>query len=284
MNERSIWRLAQSTVGNWMDDNAMRLSAALAFYTVWSIGPLFLVVVSVVGLVYGRDAAEGHVVDSLRELVGDEGANSIQEAIVHANASGHTITANVVGIVLLLVAASGVVAELKSSLNLIWEIKPPKTTWLAALRERALSLTMLLGVGFLLLVSSLFNAGLSAIGKRLNGYIPGGEEIWHVAHASVSFGLATVVFTFIFKIIPDVAIRWRDVWLGGALTAALFTLGQVFMGLYVGKTNIGSVYGAASSLMIVLVWIFFSSCLLFLGAEFTRAYARMYGDPPTTRR
>lgn len=267
-----------------MDDNAMRLSAALAFYTVWSIGPLFLVVVSVVGLVYGRDAAEGHVVDSLRELVGDEGANSIQEAIVHANASGHTITANVVGIVLLLVAASGVVAELKSSLNLIWEIKPPKTTWLAALRERALSLTMLLGVGFLLLVSSLFNAGLSAIGKRLNGYIPGGEEIWHVAHASVSFGLATVVFTFIFKIIPDVAIRWRDVWLGGALTAALFTLGQVFMGLYVGKTNIGSVYGAASSLMIVLVWIFFSSCLLFLGAEFTRAYARMYGDPPTTRR
>jgi membrane protein len=278
MNERSVGALLKSTLRNWMDDNAMRLAAALAFYTVWSIGPLFLVVVSVVGLAYGRAAAQGHVVDSLRQLVGDAGAHSIEDAIVHANGSGNTVLANVVGIVMLLISASGVVAELKASLDLVWDVTPRPGSFFITLKDRFFSLTMVLGTGFLLLVSLLFNAALSAIGTRLRGHVPGGEGLWHVVHFVVSFGLTSLLFCLIFKVVPDAKVRWKDVWIGGVVTAALFTLGQALIGIYVGKTNIGSAYGAASSVMIILVWVFFSSCILFLGAEFTRVYANMYGS------
>lgn len=274
---RSVGALLAATVRSWMDDNAMRLAAALAFYTVWSLGPLFLVVLSVVGLVYGRDAAQGHVVDALTQLVGPAGATGIQDVIAHASDSGHSVVANVVGIVMLVVSASGVVVELKSSLDLVWRVTPKKTSFLASIKERFFSLTMVLGMGFLLVVSLLFNAGLSALGARFGSRIPGGEWLWHAVHFVVSFGLSMVLFSLMFKVIPDVKVRWKDVGIGGAVTSALFTIGQVLIGIYFGKTSIGSAYGAASSLMIILVWIFLSSSILFLGAEFTRVYAEMYG-------
>ncbi len=274
---RSVGSLLAATFRSWIDDNAMRLAAALAFYTVWSLGPLFLVVLSVVGLVYGHDAAQGHVVDALTQLVGPAGATGIRDVIVHASNSGHSVVANVIGIVMLVVSASGVIVELKASLDQVWRVTPKQTTFLVTLKERFFSLTMILGMGFLLLVSLLFNAALSALGSRLGGRIPGGEWLWHAIHFVVSLGLSTAVFGLMFKVIPDAKVRWRDVWIGGAVTAVLFTVGQVLIGIYVGKTSIGSAYGAASSLMIILVWIFLSSCILFLGAEFTRVYAEMYG-------
>ncbi len=277
MRKRSVGALLKTTIGSWMEDDAMRLSAALAFYTVWSIGPLFLVVVSVVGLAYGREAAQGHVVESLRQLVGDDGAHSIEQAIVSANSSGNSVAANVIGMLMLLISASGVVAELKSSLNVVWDVTPMPGSFFLTLKERLFSLTMVLGTGFLLLVSLLSNAALSALGKRFDGHIPGGEGVWHVVHVFVSFAITVILFSLIFHIVPDAKVRWKDAWLGGVVTAVMFTLGQVLIGLYLGKTSIGSAYGAASSVMIILVWIFFSSCILFLGAEFTRAYAEMYG-------
>jgi membrane protein len=270
--------LVKTTLNDWLDDDALRLGASLAFYTVWSIGPLLLVVISIAGLAFGRAAAQGEVVASLRSLVGDAGAQSIQEAIVHANDSGHTLLANIVGIVALLFAASGVFGELKSSLNIVWDVTPkPGSFWLT-IKERFLSLTMVLGTGFLLLVSLILSAALSAIGSRLHDRIPGGEAVWHVVHVVFSVGITAVVFTLMFKVIPDAKIAWKDVWLGGFVTAVMFTAGQVLIGLYLGKTSVGSAYGAASSLMIVLLWIFFSSCILFLGAEFTQVYANMYGS------
>jgi membrane protein len=270
--------LLKKALRGFFDDNAMRLAASLAFYTVWSIGPLFLIVVSIAGLFYGRESAQGYIVGGLGELVGPQGAHEIDAIIAHAWSSGHSLTANVVGIVTLVVAASGVTAELQSSLNQVWEVAPKSGSFLATLRARFLSLTMVLALGFLLLVSLVFNAAISAAGKHLHGRVPGGEVLEHVIHLAASFTLTTLVFCLIFKLIPDAIIRWRDVWLGGVVTSVLFTLAQLLIGLYVGKTTISTAYGAASSLMIVLVWIFFSSCILFLGAEFTREYAEMFGE------
>ncbi len=275
---KSRLALVKTTFNDWLDDDALRLGASLAFYTVWSIGPLLLVVISVAGLAFGRAAAQGDVVASLRSLVGDAGAQSIQEAIVHANDSGHTLLANIVGILALLFAASGVFGELKSSLNVVWDVTPkPGSFWLT-IKQRFLSLTMVLGTGFLLLVSLILSAALSAIISRFHDRIPGGEAVSHVVHIVFSVGITAVVFTLMFKVIPDAKIGWKDVWLGGFVTAVMFTAGQVLIGLYLGKTSVGSAYGAASSLMIVLLWIFFSSCILFLGAEFTQVYANMYGS------
>jgi membrane protein len=275
---RSPTTLVKKTFSGWMDDNAMRLGAALSFYTVWSIGPLFLVIVSVAGLVFGRDAAEGKVVDAMSGLMGPAGAKSIQDAIVSANDTGHSVLANVIGVILLLVSASGVFGELKSSLNTVWQVTPKPGSFLVTLKERFFSLTFVLGTGFLLLVSLLLNAALAAIGTQVSDVVPAGEFLGHVVHFVVSLGITATLFSLMFKIIPDAHVVWKDVWLGGFVTAVLFTIGQVGIGLYLGKTSIGSAYGAASSLMIVLVWVFFSSCILFLGAEFTQVYAEMYGS------
>ena len=225
-------------------------------------------------LAFGREAAQGRVIDSLGSLVGHAGAKSVEDAIVSASNTGHSVVANIVGIGALLVAASGVFAELKSSLNIVWGVTPKPGSFFLTIKQRFLSLTMVLGTGFLLLVSLLISAGVSALGPHM----PGGEATWHVVHAVLSFGITALLFALMFKVIPDARVGWRDVWLGGAVTAVLFTVGQVAIGLYLGKSSVGSSYGAAGSLMIILLWIFFSSCILFLGAEFTQVYANMYGS------
>lgn len=275
---KSPWALLKTTFNEWMDDNALRLGASLAFYTVWSIGPLFLVVISVAGLFFGREAAQGQVMESLRSLVGDAGVTSIEETIAHANASGHTVLASAFGVASLLVAASGVFAELKSSLNLVWGVTPKPGSFLLTLKQRFLSMTMVLGTGFLLLVMLFVNAAWSAVAGHLRGSLPVAAGVGHVASATVSLGITALIFTLMFKVIPDAKIAWKDVWIGGFATAVLFTVGQVLIGLYLGKTSVGSAYGAASSLMIVVLWIFFSSSILFLGAELTQVYANMYGS------
>ena len=209
MNEKSPLSLLKETFAAWVADNAMRLAAALAFYTVWSIGPLLLVVISVAALVFGRDAAQGQVVDALRGLVGQSGAESIQEAIVHAHDSGNSVLANVVGIVSLLVAASGVFGELKSSLNVVWDVTPKPGTFLLTLKQRFLSLTMVLGTGFLLLVTLLLSAGVAAAGSHLTGAVPALEGVLHVVQFVVSLAVTTTMFTLMFKVIPDAKIAWR---------------------------------------------------------------------------
>lgn len=270
--------LAKRTVNDWLDDGCERLGAALAFYTVWSIGPLFLVVISIAGLVFGRDAAQGRVLAVLKDFVGPEGAKSIQDTIVHANASGHSVVANVFGIILLLVSASGVFAELKSSLNLVWEITPKPGSFWKTIKERLWSVTVVLGTGFLLLVTLLVQAALAALSHAVHVQLPGGEIVGQIVHFFLSIGITSCLFALMFKLIPDAKVDWKDVWLGALVTGILFTVGQILIGLYLGNTSIGSAYGAASSLMIVVVWIYFSACILFLGAEFTQVHADMFGQ------
>ncbi|HEX7666183.1 MAG TPA: YihY/virulence factor BrkB family protein, partial [Polyangiaceae bacterium] len=248
------------------------------FYTVWSIGPLFLVVISIAGLVFGRDAAEGRVLAVLKGFVGPEGAKSVEDTILHANASGHSVLANVIGVVLLLVSASGVFAELKSSLNLVWEVTPKSGSLWTTIKERLWSVTVVLGTGFLLLVTLLVEAALSVLAHDIHARLPGGEVVGQIIHFALSIGITTVLFALMFKFIPDAKVAWKDVWLGAFVTGLLFTVGQMLIGLYLGNTSIGSAYGAASSLMIVVVWIYFSACILFLGAEFTQVHADMFGE------
>jgi len=278
MTAKSLGALFKKTFARFIDDNALRLAASLAFWTIWSVGPLLLVVTSIAGLVWGREAAQGYVVEALRNLIGEDGAAELQETIAHAWRSGHSVLANVVGIITLLIATSGVIAELKSSLDEVWDVAPKPGSFWSTLKRRFLSLTMVLALSFLLLVSLLFNAAISAAGHQIHGLVPGGEALAHAIHVIVSFALTTALFCMIFKVVPDAKVRWRDVLPGGLVTSILFTLGQVLIGVYIGKTSISSAYGAASSLMIVLVWIFFSSCILFFGAEFTRIYADTYGE------
>ncbi|MEO7112023.1 MAG: YihY/virulence factor BrkB family protein [Polyangiaceae bacterium] len=277
-NQRSVVALVKKTFNQWIDDSCDRLSAALAFYTVWSVGPLFLVVISIAGLVFGRQAAQDQVLAVLKNMVGEQGAASINDTILNAHASGHSLIANIIGIVLLLVSASGVFAELKSSLNVIWRVTPkPGSLW-NTLRQRFWSMTVVMGTGFLLLVSLLVDAALSAVGHQLQTSVTGLEVLGHALHFVISLAVTTVLFSLMFKVIPDAKIDWRDTLLGGLVTAVLFTIGQLLIGLYLGHTSIGTAYGAASSLMIVVVWIYFSACILFLGAEFTQVHAEMYGS------
>lgn len=274
---RSVATLLRRTVSEWLDDDCERLAAALAFYTVWSVGPLFVIVVSVAGLAFGNEAAQTQLLSVVRDLVGPDAAQSVGETIGHARASGHTLLANVVGAILLLVSASGVFAELKSSLNVIWGVTPkPGSIW-TTLRQRFWSVTVVLGTGFLLLVSLVVDAALAALGKQLEARVAAIVVLSHALHFLLSFAITSVLFTLMFKVIPDAKIAWRDASIGGAATAFLFDIGQQLIGLYLGRTSIGSAYGAASSLMIVVVWIYFSSCILFLGAQLTRVYADMYG-------
>ena len=276
--KRSAMGLVKKTFSQWVDDSCDRLGAALAFYTVWSVGPLFLVVISIAGIVFGRQAAQDQVVGALKNMVGEEGAASINDTILHASSSGHTLIANIIGIVLLLISASGVFAELKSSLNVVWRVTPkPGSLWLT-LKQRFWSMTVVMGTGFLLLVSLLVDAALGAVSHQLQNSVTSLVVLGHMVHFVITLAVTSVMFSLMFKVIPDAKIAWRDTLLGGLVTAVLFTIGQLVIGLYLGHTSIGSAYGAASSLMIVVVWIYFSSCILFLGAEFTQVYAEMYGS------
>jgi membrane protein len=272
-----IAALVKQTFNQWIDDNCERLGASLAFYTVWSVGPLFLVVISIAGFVFGRQAAQTQLLSVLKQMVGEQGAASVNDTITAANSSGHTLLANIVGIILLLVSASGVFAELKSSLNVVWRVTPKAGSLWLTLKARFFSLTVVIGTGFLLLVSLIVDAAMGALSDHLQSFVPL-LVLGHVLHFVISLGVTTALFGLMFRIIPDATIAWRDAFLGGLVTAVLFTIGQTVIGLYLGHTSIGSAYGAASSLMIVVVWIYFSSCILFLGAEFTQVHAAMYGS------
>jgi len=270
--------LAKRTLAEWSEDGAARLAAALAYYAVFSIAPLLLVALAVAGLVFGREAAEGQLFGQLRTLVGEQGAAALQEMAKNAAQPGSGITAGAIGVVMLLFGASGVMVELKNALNRIWEVTPEKAGGLwGMLRQRFFSFTMVLAVGFLLLVSLVISAALAAMGKTFEGRLPAAEPVMHVIQIVVSFLVITGLFALLFRYVPDAKVEWRDVWPGAAATAALFTLGKFLIGLYLGKGSFASTYGAAASLVIFLAWVYYSAQILFLGAEFTQVYARARG-------
>jgi membrane protein len=274
-----ILALLKQTVSEWSEDKASTQAASLAYFTVFSIAPILIIAIAVAGLIFGKAAASGEIQTQIQGLVGTSGAKVIEDMVTSASKPSSGILATALGIVALAFGATGVFAQLQDSLNIIWKVKPKKTNGvLSFLRTRFLSLAMVLGVGFLLLVSLVLSAALSAVGSYLSHLVPGWEIVWQTANVLISFAVVTVLFAMIYKVLPDTRVAWGDVWLGAAVTALLFSIGKLGIGLYLGKSSVASSYGAAGSLAIVLTWVYYSSMILFLGAEFTQVYARSHGS------
>jgi membrane protein len=271
--------LLTDTYTEWSQDNVSRLAAALAYYTIFSIAPLLVLLISIVGLVaghiWGPNAAHDEVIRQVHSLVGPDAAKFIGTLVENAATHGSGI-AMVVSIALLLYGATNVFASLQNSLDTIWEVKPrPGLGIMGVLRSRLLSFAMILGIAFILMVSLVISTALSALTKHFGGEFP--SFFWRTLEQVVSLGLFTLIFAAIYKILPDVKIGWRSVWVGAALTAVLFTVGKYLIGLYLGRSTTASVYGGAGSLVVLLLWVYYSSQILFIGAEFTQVYARRHG-------
>jgi membrane protein len=264
---------------DWSEDRAARLAASLAYYTIFSLAPLLIIAIAIAGLAFGREATQGQIVNQIGGLVGSEGAKGIQALIENASKPSSGVIATTFGIIVLLIASSGFFGQLQDGLNTIWEVKPrPGRGILGIIKDRFLSFTMVLGIGFLLLVSLVLSAGLVALGEFLGRFMPGTVIVGYVLNIVLSLLVITLLFAMIFKVLPDVKISWRDVWIGAAVTALLFTVGKSLLGLYLVKANIASAYGAAGSLVVILVWVYYSAMILFFGAEFTQVYANRYGS------
>jgi membrane protein len=283
---RQLGKLAWEAVEAWIEDYAPSMGAALAYYTLFSVAPLLLIVIAVAGFVFGDDAARGEIFEQLRALMGDEGAAAVERLLQSANRPGGGAIATVTGLAMLLLGATTVFGELQNALDRIWRAPARKKTsgWWSLLRSRLLSFGMILGVSFLLMVSLVLSAALSALGKFWGSAFAGWETVAHLLDLMMSFGIVTVLFAMIYKLIPRVQIGWRDVWLGAAVTAALFAVGKFLIGLYLGKSSVASAFGAAGSLVVMMVWVYYSAQIFLLGAEFTWVYAHAYGSRRGQRR
>ena len=274
-----FWGLLKSTAHEWSEDKVPRLGAALAFYSVLSIAPLLLISIAVAALIFGQEAASGQLVGQIRGMVGKEGGEAIQEMLKNARKPGAGLFAAVVGFVTLLFAASGVFGQLQDAMNTIWEVQPkPGRGILGFLKDRFLSFGMVLGTGFLLLISLVLSTAVAATFNFVGGMAPGLKPLLQVGDFLVSAVVVTLLFALIYKWLPDARIAWRDVWVGAGLTTTLFLVGKALIGAYLGRSSYGSAYGAAGSLVVLLVWIYYSSQILFFGAEFTQVYANRYGS------
>ncbi len=279
MNLRAIWELFQEAFDQWNKDKVSRLSAALAYYTIFSIAPLLIIVIAIAGAVFGEDAARGAIEVQLRGSVGSAAAQVIQTAIQNASKPQQSTVASIISVVVLLFGATGVFTELQNSLNTIWGVQPkPGGAVKNMLRQRFLSFGMVLGIGFLLLVSLVISAVLATVVNYFGKLLPDIHFILHTINFIVGFAVTTVLFGLIFKVLPDVKITWRDVLTGAALTALLFSIGRFLLAEYLGQSSFGSTYGAAGSIVAFLVWVYYTAQILFFGAEFTQVYARKYGS------
>lgn len=268
----------KQTFQEFGEDKAPRLGAALAYYTIFSIGPLLLIAVAMSGLIFGQEAAQGKVSDELGKVFGPKMAESLETMIQAAAKPKSGTIATIVGVFTLMLGASGVFGQLKDALNTIWNVEPKTGAGIKGfIKERFLSMAMVLGIGFLLLITLVLDAAISAMGPYLERLV-GSEAVLHITQLTISFVVAVLLFSAIFRILPDLKIAWRDVWFGAVATALLFVLGKWGLGLYLGKAAVGSAYGAAGSLVILLVWVYWSAQILFLGAEFTQVYARTFGS------
>ncbi len=279
MNLKVLFRLLKETFQEWQADKASRLAAALAYYTIFSLAPLLIMAIAIAGSIFGEEAAKGEIVGQIQGLVGTEGATVIETAIKNANQPRISSIASLISVGVLLFGASGVFAQLQDALNTIWNVKAkPKQGVFNFIRKRILSFSAVLGIGFLLLVSLVISAALSALNKYMEDLIPGAHFFWEILNLAISFGLVTLLFALMYKFLPDVKIKWSDVWIGAMITALLFTIGKFGLGLYLGRGSFGSTYGAAGSLVVLLAWVYYSAQILFFGAEFTQVYAREYGS------
>lgn len=282
-NNTNLFDMFKRTYQDWKEDRASRLAASLAYYTIFSIAPLLVIAIAVAGFIWERESVEAQVMSQIQGLVGAEGANFVGDLIESASGRAEGVIATIVGIITLLFGALGVFNELHNSLNIIWEVREEKAEsfWDAvkkAILNRFLSFTMVLGIGFLLLVSLVISAGLSATQELVGNALPVPEFFLQIINLIVSIAVITLLFAMIFKYLPDAEIPWRHVWLGAFVTAILFSLGKLLIGLYLGNSAVASSFGAAGSLVLLLVWVYYSAQILFFGAEFTQVYANTHSS------
>jgi membrane protein len=279
MRPRAIFVLLKATYSEWSRDKAPRMSAALAYYTIFSLAPLLIIAIAIAGLAFGVQAAQGEITGQIQGLIGRDGAKAIQAMIQSAHKPAHGAIASAVGVIALFVGASGVLGEMQDALNSIWHVSPEVTTGFRSfIKARFLSFGMVFGIGFLLLVSLLLSAFLAAVAKYVGGILPIPAVLLESLDFLFSLLSITVLFAMIFKLLPNTKIAWSDVWVGAVLTSLLFTAGKFVIGFYIGKSVSASAYGAAGSLVIVVAWIYYSALLLYFGAEFTRVYANALGS------
>ena len=271
-----MWSILTETVANWSRHNTARLGAALAYYSIFSLGPIIVISVAVAGTVFGPDAARGEITGQIRGLLGNAGAQAVEAMLAGASRPHDGMVATLIGIGTLVFAAVGVVVQLKDALNTVWNVDavPAKGYW-RLIRGYLISLGAVLGLGFLLLVSLVFTASLAAAGKFVAPYLP--EAPIQAMGSLASFALATLLFAMMFKWLPDTHVAWREVWLGAAVTAALFEIGKLLIALYIGKQGLESTYGAATSLVMLLVWVYYASQIVLFGAELTHVLAARRG-------
>jgi len=283
LHPQQLWVLTKRSVVAWVDDYASSMGAALAYYTLFAIAPLLIIAIAAAGLVFGQEAARGEIVAQIQGLIGREGAIAVQGLLKSANDSARNLFATMVSIITLLIGATTVFAELQSALDRIWRVPAPaKANGICTLlRTHLLSFGLVLGLGFLMLVSMLLSAAIAAFGKWSSLFFEEWETLLNALNFSISFVITMLLFAMIYKFMPRARIAWRDVWVGAAVTAILFEVGKFLIGLYLGKTSVASGFGAAGSLVVLLVWVYFSAQIFLLGAEFTWVYAHEYGSKAT---
>jgi membrane protein len=275
------WSFLKAVIASWFNDRCLSMGAAIAYYAAFSLAPLLLLVIAIAALVFGREAAQGAIVGQLGALIGPEGAAALEALIENASRSGSGWLANIVGVGALLLAATGAVGEIQSSLNVIWKAAPSKESTLRAfLRRKLLSYSFVVVMGFLLMTSLVVSAALAAAGDHLAAYVPSLDVILQIVNFIVSLAVVTAIFATVYKILPDAPIAWRDVWLGAGAAGLLFTVGKILIGAYIGSSAIASTYGAAAALVIILLWVYYTSQILLFGAELAHEHAE--GRPAKT--
>ena len=276
---KRVWPVLKKAAADWIRDRAPRLGAALAYYTIFSMVPLLIVIIAIIGLVFGQEAAQSAIMDQISNLIGPQSAAAIKDMIQRADQPSTGIIGTIIATVTLLMGAAGFFGQLKDALNTVWGIEPKagRGIW-GFVKDNFLSFATLLGTAFLLLVSLLLSTALAAIGKWFGQLLPLPEVVLQTFNLLLSLVVITGLFALIFKVLPDAHIAWRDVWVGAALTSVLFTIGKFAIELYLGKSNVGSSYGAAGSLVLILVWVYYSVQILLYGAEFTQVYANLMGQ------
>jgi len=277
-----LWGVLKRAFTGWWDDNVPRMGAALAYYTLFSLAPILIVAIAVTGLVFGAEAVRGEIVGQIEGLVGREGGLAVQAMLEGAARPSSSIPATVIGLITFFLGATGAFLELQTDLDAIWRVKPKENTsfFKALLKQRLISFGLVLGLSFLLLTSLVVSAALAALHTYMGNTFPGVSVLWEAVNVVVSLAVITALFAMIYKVLPDVQLGWRDVWIGGLVTAGLFTIGKSVIGLYIGASAFSSSYGAAGSVVVLLVWVYYSAQIILLGAEFTREYVKTFGRRP----
>ena len=275
----SVYTYLKQVFTEFLEDNILKYSASLAYYTVFSLAPVLIVIISICGVLFGKEAIEGHIYSQIKGLVGSDAASQVQDTIKNIHLTGHNVFATIVSVIILLIGATGIFGEVQDSLNKIWGLRIKKRkTWWKLIINRLLSFSLIISIGFVMMVSLLLNALISAFGNFLGRYFSEFSVILvQITDSVITFVITTFLFSLMFKMLPDAKIKWKDVLIGGLITSVFFTLGKLAIGYYLGSSNIASVYGAAGSIMIIMVWVYYSSIILYLGAEFTKVYAKLHG-------